>query len=49
MTIVKSAREAAEAARAIPGQAPEVVNHPALGEDLEAFMAPAAPRTASTP
>lgn len=46
MTIVKSAREAAAAAQALPGQAPEVVNHAALGDELEAFVALPAPTAA---
>ena len=46
MTIVKSAREAAEAARAIPGQLGEIVEHAALGEELEAFVAQPATKTA---
>ncbi|MBS2033009.1 MAG: hypothetical protein JST54_34370 [Deltaproteobacteria bacterium] len=48
MIIVKTAREAAEAARAIPGQAGEVIAHASLGEELEAFVAQAAPQAASS-
>lgn len=48
MTIVKSARDAAEAARALPGQAEEIVARGALGEELEAFVAQPAPSAASS-
>ena len=47
MIIVKSAREAADAARALPGQDPGVVAYAGLGDELEAFVAQAAPQAVS--